>query len=168
MFPSIATLYMAPFSDMDTEDERYRHVRYLAIYSRYFQKSCLNMYIKLFYVEPFLTRLPSAKREISVLMYFWFRSEPDFWDEVSGLYKVDLTPLRSYSDKCRTRGIHIHKALPQEVLAHATQICHLDLGNVHTEHLNLIQVCDIRPPCYSALSKVKFLEWGLVSIVGLL
>ena len=63
-----------------------------------------------------------------------------FWDEVEDVYEVDMSCLKPYAVKCLIDRVNVQQVEPQNIMAHAAEICHLDLHKVHKEDLEKVKV----------------------------
>jgi hypothetical protein len=85
------------------------------------------------------TQNPYHKKcNVIYLVIYMFRL--GFWDDVEDIYEVDMSCVKPYASECLVNHVNVHQVEPQSIMAHATEICHLDLHSILREDLENVKV----------------------------
>ena len=57
------------------------------------------------------------------------------------MYKVNMSCLKPFAQKCMSNHIHIREVCTEDIVSHAQPIVQLNLNDVIAKELELIQVC---------------------------
>ena len=69
-----------------------------------------------------------------------YKADLHFWDDVHDQYKVDMSSMRDYAKKCLTQCPHVSCIDAEDIMAHASKICTLDLEKMDAESLKCVKV----------------------------
>ncbi|XP_013417331.1 protein arginine N-methyltransferase 6-like [Lingula anatina] len=86
------------------------------------------------------------------------RDRLKFWEEMRPLYGVEMASLQAYARKCLTDVVHVQLVPPQNVQAHACQVCHINLKTVQEEDLSSVKG-NFQFKCFGYSRVCGFVVW---------
>ncbi|XP_052214005.1 protein arginine N-methyltransferase 6-like isoform X2 [Dreissena polymorpha] len=63
----------------------------------------------------------------------------DFWSEIRSVYKMSMSSMKQYAQKCISKQVHVMNIPPEALQAHAQKVCHLDLLKVKVKDLQCVK-----------------------------
>ncbi|XP_045165871.2 protein arginine N-methyltransferase 6-like isoform X2 [Mercenaria mercenaria] len=87
-----------------------------------------------------------------------YENRLEFWSEVRSVYKLSMESMKPYARKCISKQVHVNSISPENVQAHAQQVCHLNLNKVTAAEINNIKT-DFTFHCFGQSSIHGFTTW---------